>query len=356
MSICQRITSIATAWLDSEPDGFNISESIEMLEASDEPGAIGKSIGMGVIGFSQVFQKDRPDILVVLGDRFEMYAAALAAVPYNIPLAHIHGGELTQGAIDDALRHSLTKLSHLHFVSTEEYARRVIQLGEEPWRVVVSGALSLDNFRQLSLLNHVAFMERFGILLPEQFLLVSYHPVTLEYQQAGWQISELIAALKAVGMPVLFTMPNADTGNQIIRQRITEAVVENSNWLMIENLGLQGYFSAMRMAKAMVGNSSSGIVEAGMLSLPVVNIGTRQQGRVRTPNIIDVDYDQSSIYQGLCQVLDPSFREHSLDFVSPYGNGHAAETILSTLVDINIDAKLKHKVFYDIKYSIGDIQ
>ncbi len=188
-----------------EADGFEINDCVEMLLSSDTPEGISKSMGLGLIGFAQSYACFRPDILLVLGDRFEMHAAALAALPFKIPVAHIHGGEITEGAIDDALRHSITKLSHLHFVSTEEYARRVIQMGEEPWRVIVSGAPSLDNLFNLALLERQELQARFGLFLERDPLLVTYHPVTLEYEQTEWQVNELLAALQAFDLPVVFT-------------------------------------------------------------------------------------------------------------------------------------------------------
>ena len=199
-------------------DGFPIGERIEMLLSSDQPEGISKSMGLGVTGFAQAFGHRRPDILVVLGDRFDMYTAAVAALPFKIPVAHLHGGELTFGALDDALRHSITKLSHLHFVSTPEYARRVIQLGEEPWRVTVSGAPGLDHLEDLQLMGRQEINEKFGLHLEEAPLLVTFHPVTLEYEQIEDQTDELLAALDVVNKPVLFTLPNADTGGRRIAE------------------------------------------------------------------------------------------------------------------------------------------
>jgi len=207
-----------------EADGFDIAERVEMLLSSDSPEGIAKSIGVGVIGFAQAYSRQRPDILLVLGDRFEMYAAVLAALPFKIPVAHIHGGEVTHGAIDDALRHSITKLSHVHFVSTEEYARRVMQLGEEPWRVIVSGAPSLDNLKTVNLFTTQELEAQYDIRLQPPPLLVTFHPVTLEYERTELQISELLAALADSALPVVFTQPNADTSGRVIHRMIAEYV------------------------------------------------------------------------------------------------------------------------------------
>ncbi len=330
-----------------EADRFEIGERVEMLLSSDTPEGIAKSMGLGTIGFAQAYARSRPDILVVLGDRFEMYAAALAALPFKIPVAHLHGGEVTQGAIDDVLRHSMTKLSHLHFVSTKEYARRVIQLGEEPWRVTVCGALSLDNLQHVRLLDRKEFAAEFGIPLRERFLLVTYHPVTLEYERIEWQVQELLAALHECGLPILFTMPNADTGGRIIRDMIKEFGRAHPLSQVVENLGTQGYFSAMALATAMVGNSSSGIVEAAMFRLPVVNIGTRQSGRVRSANIIDVGYDRDEISQGIQRAIASGFLEELGQLASPYGDGHAADRIVKVLKQVDLDDRLLIKSFFD---------
>lgn len=331
-----------------EADGFEIREKVEMLLSSDTPEAVSKSIGLGTIGFAQLFSRWKPDILVVLGDRFEMYAAALAALPFKIPVAHIHGGELTEGAIDDALRHSMTKLSHLHFVSTETYARRVRQLGEEGWRVVLSGAPSLDNLASTKLLPPDALDARFGIRLADHFLLVTYHPVTLEYERTESQMRELLAALETIDWPVVFTIPNADTGGRVIIRLVEEFVTRRPRAQFVANLGTQGYFSLMQLADAMVGNSSSGLVEAPSFRLPVVNIGTRQRGRVRAENVIDVGYNRMEIVGGIRRALAPEFRKSLRDVCNPYGQGNAAQVIVRNLCEIALDERLIAKRFVDV--------
>jgi UDP-hydrolysing UDP-N-acetyl-D-glucosamine 2-epimerase len=332
-----------------EEDGFEIAERVEMLVASDTPEAIGKSMGLGAIGFAQAYARLRPDILLVLGDRFEMHAAALAALPFKIPVAHIHGGELTMGAIDDALRHSMTKLSHLHFVSTDEYARRIVQLGEEPWRVTVSGAPSLDNLHETKLLSVAALESRFGLRLDEPPLLVTYHPVTLEHEQTGQQMSEFLAALQEFEMPIIFTAPNADTGGRIVMQRIKDYVEAHASAQLVNNLGTQAYFSLMATSAAMVGNSSSGIIEAAAFKLPVVNIGNRQEGRVRGANVIDVGYRREEIIEGIRKALDTDFRASLSAMANPYGVGAAADQIVARLKEVPLDHHLLVKRFHDIK-------
>ena len=329
-------------------DGFEVAEQVEMLLSSDTPEGISKSIGLGVISFTQVFTRFRPDVLLVLGDRFEMYAAAVAALPFKIPVAHIHGGEITQGAMDDVLRHCLTKLSHLHFVSTPEYARRVAQLGEEPWRIHVSGAPSLDNLNTMVLPSHEELEAQFHIRLQPAPLLVTFHPVTLEFERTEWQIGELMAALSQLGMSVIFTMPNADVGNGIIRKHIGEYVNTHSAAWSVANFGTRSYLGTMQYVAAMVGNSSSGIIEAPSFKLPVVNIGTRQAGRVRAANVMDVGYARDEIVAGVRNAIAPEFREGLLDLANPYGDGHAAERVVAGLKAARLDDRLIRKVFCDI--------
>lgn len=337
-----------------QEDGFEIFDQVEMLLSSDSPEGTSKSMGLGTIGFAQAYTRSRPDVLVVLGDRFEMHAAVLAALPFKIPIAHIHGGEVTQGAIDESLRHSITKLSHLHFVSTNEYAQRVIQLGEEPWRVFVSGAPSLDNLKDLTLLDRDELSFRFQLQkLDIPFLLVTYHPVTLEFEQTEWQFAELLAALDEFDMPVIFTAPNADTRGHKIRSMITDYLKDHRSAQMVENFGTQAYFSIMAEAAAMVGNSSSGIIEAASFHLPVLNIGTRQQGRVRGENVIDVNYAREHVIAGLRKALTPEFHSKIQNMSNPYGTGNASHVIVNELKKVKLNDLLIVKKFYDLEGVVG---
>lgn len=331
-----------------EKDGYEIAERVEVLIADDTPEAISKSVGLGVIGFAQLFSRWVPDILVVSGDRFEMHAAALAALPFMIPIAHLGGGDITEGATDDALRHSLSKLSHLHFPSTEVCARRIIQLGEEPWRVTVSGEVGLDNLRTIEMLSRNELEARYELHLDGPFLLVTYHPVTLEYDQAEWQIDELLAALEETHLPSIFTLPNADTGNRVIREKLQQFVISNRSSRLVDNFGTQTYFSLMNLATAMIGNSSSGIIEAASFQLPVINIGTRQRGRMHTRNVIDVGYGRTEIVRGIQQAIDPQFRASLVGLANPYGNGEASSIIVQCLRSIPLGDTLVRKKFYDL--------
>ena len=327
--------------------GFAVHDRVDMLLAADTPVAVSKSMGLGVLGFAEVYQRTCPDLLLVLGDRFEMLAAVIAAVPFKIPIAHIHGGELTFGAIDDAFRHAITKCSHLHFASTQEHAQRIIQLGEHPDRVFVSGAPSLDNLKEIRLLSKTQLEERVGMQLPKPPIVVTFHPVTLQYEQTEMQVQELISALLSFDHPIVITKPNADTSGQIIVGNIEQLARQHSNVRVVDSLGTQAYFSLMSQAAAMVGNSSSGIIEAASFSLPVVNIGIRQAGRPRSVNVIDVDNDRSQIATALNIALSDEFRRGIRRTKNIYGTGNAAECIVRTLKDFPLGESLMLKRFCD---------
>ncbi len=335
-------------------DGFEIGDEVETLQDSDSAEDIAKSMGAGVTGFAEVYARRRPDILLVLGDRFEMHAATLAAVPFQIPIAHIHGGELTGGAIDDAFRHSMTKLSHLHFVATDEYHQRILQMGEEPWRVVVSGAPGLDKIRDLEMWSTEQLVQRYGPLLEEPPLLVTYHPVTLHPGSTHSHFSQVLSAISSFDIPIVFTQPNADTGGRVIGDMIHEFLRENSSAMLIQNLGTEGYFSMMSHARAMVGNSSSGLIEAPSFRLPVVNIGPRQQGRVRGRNVIDTECLETSIVDAIEHALNPSFRESLKNCVNPYSHGNAAGTIIEHL-KVHDTKRLLWKRFEDLKFGSATV-
>jgi UDP-N-acetylglucosamine 2-epimerase (non-hydrolysing)/GDP/UDP-N,N'-diacetylbacillosamine 2-epimerase (hydrolysing) len=334
-----------------EEDGFEIAERIEMLLSSDTPEAIAKSTGLGVVGFAQAFARTRPDILVVLGDRFEMMSAALAALPFKIPVAHIHGGEVTFGAIDDALRHSITKLSHQHFVSTQRSAERVAQLGEEPSRITVCGAPGLDSVTAISLMSPSELASEFNLVIEGKPLLITFHPVTLEYEQTEWQIGELLAALDEARLPVIFTMPNADTSGRLIIDAVRRFVESHADAQSVDNLGTRGYFSLMSIASAMVGNSSSGIIEAASFKLPVVNIGTRQAGRERAHNVIDVGYERSDILCAIRSAVSAEFRDGLRGLRNPYGRGEASQCIVERLKTLQLNQELIVKRFHDFPSS-----
>jgi len=333
---------------DIESDDFEIAAKIEMLLSSDSGEGVAKSIGLGVLGFAQAYVDVRPDLLLLLGDRFEMLSAAVAALPYGFPIAHIHGGESTEGAMDEAIRHSITKMSHLHFASTEAYAKRIIQMGEEPWRVTVSGAPALDNLAKIPLLKKEALEERFGFSLKDKTLLVTYHPVTSEPEDTTHHVEELLAALKESGFALIFTSPNADHQGRGILQKIQDFVLHHPRAWFVANLGQQGYFSVMRQVAAMVGNSSSGMIEAASFELPVVNIGNRQRGRVHAQNVLNVGYERKEISEAIRRATEPQFKLSLANMKNPYGEGQAAEKIVSKLKNVALNRELLVKRFHII--------
>ncbi len=331
--------------------GFRVDYQVPMLLSGDSPEQIAMSTGLGVMGFAKAYAALRPDMLLVIGDRLEMLAAAIAAAPFKIPIAHVHGGEVTHGAMDDAFRHSMTKCSHLHFATTTEHARRIVQLGEHPDRVFVSGAPGLDNLKLIELLDRDALSRRLDISLEQRPLLVTYHPETLRFEQTAENVDKLLSALEQISLPIVFTKPNADTNGRIIAERIAEFVSRRSNAWLFDNLGTQVYFSLMKHAAAMVGNSSSGIIEAASFQLPVVNVGIRQQGRPCSGNVLHVTHDPKAIAEAVQLALSREFRSRVADMENIYGDGRAAEIIVKQLKLASLDDDLLIKRFHDLEIS-----
>lgn len=298
-------------------------------------GEVATSMSRMIEGMAQLFRSWRPDLLLVLGDRFEMLAGALASVPFFIPLAHLHGGEVTTGAIDDSFRHALSKLSHLHFTATEAAAERLRRMGEEPWRIIVSGAPALDR------------LETAPRATKDDFLLVTYHPVTREPGREAAQADALVKALRRTGRRCVVTAPNADPGSDPIRERLQHFCRGNLGAQYYDSLGSDDYFRMMSGAAAMVGNSSSGLLEAPSFGLPVVNIGTRQDGRVRARNVIDCGYDVPGIVRAIRKALSPAFRRSLRGLKNPYGDGRAADRIVRRLESVPLDSRLLRKGFYE---------
>lgn len=327
-------------------DGFDV-EPVEMLLATDSSEGVAKSVGLGVVSFAQSFGRSGVDLLIVLGDRYEMFSAAAAALPMLVPVAHLHGGEKTTGAFDDALRHAITKLSHLHFVSTEAYRRRVLQLGEEPWRVTVSGAPGLDAFLSEPKLVPETIRERFGLDVESPFVLATFHPVTLDPAGLAGELDAFFHGVASAQMPAVFTMPNADPGASNIRARIADFVAAHPGSVVVESFGARAYPTVLSRAMAMIGNSSSGIIEAPSFGLPVVNIGSRQHGRVRAANVIDVDPTPGAVSEGVARALSPAFRASLANMTNPYGDGSAAERIAEVLTTVPLDLRLIQKQFVD---------
>jgi UDP-N-acetylglucosamine 2-epimerase (non-hydrolysing) len=330
-----------------EEDGYPIRDRIDSLLSADTPQAVAQSMGLTVLGFSQAFARSTPELLLLLGDRTETLAAAVAALPFRIPIVHVHGGEVTEGAIDDAARHCVTKLAHVHCVSTADFARRVIQLGEPPSRVHVTGAPGLDAILETPLFSTEEFRERFGISLDSPPLVVTFHPVTQEFQETDSQITRLLEALAQFDLPIVFTYPNSDTSGQVIIKRIDEFVRQSPRAKAVVNLGSRGYFTLMSQARAMVGNSSSGIIEAASFGLPVVNVGSRQHGRPQPANVLQSSNDAQEIATAIGRALSPAFRTSIDRLENPYGDGRAAARIVDILKHLELSL-LPRKAFHDL--------
>jgi UDP-hydrolysing UDP-N-acetyl-D-glucosamine 2-epimerase len=304
---------------------FPITERVESLMSSETPEGIAKSIGMTSFGFAQAFARTRPDILLITGDRFEAAAVALAAVPFKIPIAHLGGGDVTIGAFDESFRHAITKMAHLHFCYAAEQAARVIQMGENPERVIVTGNPAIDGLNAT-----------YGKPIVEGALVVIFHPVTLEYELTDMYIDNLLAALKSRTEPIVFILPNADTAGRKIIKKMRRFPKAQAH----ANLFPPIYYDLLRHAVAIVGNSSSALMEAPSFGLPAVNIGTRQEGRLRGANVIDVGYSTNEILSGIEKALKLQLK----DIINPYGDGHAAPRIVQALKNTPLD--IIEKRFY----------
>lgn len=333
-----------------EQDGFQITEQNEMLLSSDTPNGITKSVGLGMIGFADIFTRIMPDIVVILGDRYEIFAAATAAMIHRIPIAHIHGGELTEGAIDDAIRHSLTKMSTLHFTSTEVYRKRVVQLGEQPEYVFNVGALGVENIKIQKLLEKQELSESIGFSLDNPYVLVTFHSVTLENNTAESQFQNLLEAVDVFKeYYIIFTKANADTDGRIINKKIDEYVRKNKDRaIAVTSLGMVRYLSTLKYCEMVIGNSSSGIIEAPSFKVPTVNIGERQTGRVKAVSVIDCGNEMSDIVEAINKAKILKKKDELKDIKSPYEKENTAFNIYNIISEyIRTEKKLK-KRFYDI--------
>ena len=336
-----------------EEDGFIINEKIDIQLISDSPQGICNSMSFGMAGYSEVLHRLEPDLVVILGDRYEAFIMAAAATVYRVPIAHLHGGETTQGAIDEAFRHSITKMSQIHLVSTEDYGRRVIQLGENPDRVFVTGALGIEYIQRMSYLSMKKLSQELDFKLSEKFILVTYHPVTLEKNSAFEQFSNLLAGLDSFpDYQILFTKTNADPEGKTINKLIDKYVKQQEGRAKsFMSLGKLKYLSAMRYASAVVGNSSSGIIEAPSLHIPTLNIGDRQKGRIKAKSIIDCCTDRNDITANLEKVLSENFKKFTLQVENPYEGVNPAKNITNILTTIDLSNILK-KEFHDINVNI----
>ena len=333
-----------------EKDGFKIDARVEMLLSSDTPVGVGKSIGLGVIGFSDALDRLKPDMVVVLGDRFEILAAVLAAMTARIPVSHLHGGEVTEGAVDEAIRHSITKMSHLHFTAAEEFRRRVIQLGEAPEKVFNFGAIGLDNIHRLKLLDRDEFEEELHFLLGETNFLITYHPETLNKDKSSKAVNELLAALDYFPKAkLIFTRPNADAEGREIAGLLDAYTSNNPDRARVyTNLGQVGYLSAIKFVDVVIGNSSSGLYEAPVFKKPTVNIGNRQHGRLQADSVINCPNEESAIVQTIQKALSPKTQQLLQNITSPYySDGQVSVKVKEILKKYPLDNILM-KGFHDL--------
>lgn len=331
-----------------EQDGFKIDRKVEMLTSSDTPVGIAKSIGLGLIGFADALNELMPDLIVVLGDRFEIFSAVAAALVARVPVAHLHGGETTEGAFDEAIRHSITKMSHLHFVAAEEYRQRVIQLGEQPDRVFLVGGLGIDGIKRLKLLDREELESSLGFKLGKKNLLITFHPVTLEAATSADQMAELLAALaERHDTQLIFTMPNADTDGRVLITMVEQFVAQHTNARAYPSLGQLRYLSCIAHVDGVVGNSSSGLLEVPSFRKGTINIGDRQRGRLLAASVINCEPSRQSISAALGRLYEADFQA-SLNLVTPpYGEGGASEKVVETIKLYTFDGIAK-KVFHDL--------
>jgi len=332
-----------------ESDGFLIDRKVEMLLSSDTSTAIIKSIGLGMIGFADAYKELEPDLLLVLGDRFEIFSAVSAAMIAQIPVAHLHGGETTEGAFDEAFRHSITKMSHIHFTSTEEYRNRVVQLGEQPKHVFNVGAVGIDSIKRLKLLSKKELEEAIDFKLGKQNLLVTFHPVTLEKTTAESQFKNILRALDELEEThLIFTKSNADTDGRIINRMIDEYVSMRQEKAVVHtSLGQLRYLSTIQYMDGVVGNSSSGIIEVPSFKVGTVNIGDRQLGRIKVASIIDCKPSYEGVQSALSKLFSGDFKKQIKSTVSPYGDGGVSEKIIHHIREIPLQGIVK-KTFYNL--------
>jgi len=329
---------------------FKINKKIEMLLSSDTSIGISKSMGLAQISFAEAYDELKPDMVIVLGDRYEIFSAASTAMIAKIPISHLHGGETTEGAFDESIRHSITKMSHLHFTATEEYKNRVIQLGEHPNRVFNVGGMGIENIKRLKLLSKEEFEKSIDFRLNKKNILVTFHPVTLENSTAKEQFQELLDAIDELeDTNIIFTKANSDTDGRVINQMIDEYVAKNFHKSIgFSSLGQLRYLSALQFVDAMVGNSSSGLTEAPSFKIGTINIGDRQKGRIKAESVIDCLPNKKSIEKAFEKLYSLEFQDILLNIQNPYGDGCASEQVVEVLKNVNLDNILK-KSFYDLK-------
>lgn len=336
-----------------EEDGYKIDEKVEILLSSDTSIGISKSMGLAIISFSEVFDRLKPDMVVVLGDRYEIFSAVSVASISRIPVCHLHGGETTEGAFDENLRHSITKMSYLHFTSTEEYRKRVIQLGESPDRVFNVGAIGIENIKKMNLLSKEELERSINFKLDKKYSIVTFHPVTLENNTAKNQFKELLLVLdKIKDLKVIFTKANSDTDGRIINNMIDEFVLTNKErFISFTSMGSLRYLSAIKYSDVVIGNSSSGIVEVPSFNKPTINIGDRQKGRIQAKSIINCDPIKKEIENAIEKALSKEFLENIKDVKNPYGDGNVSDKVIEKIKYFLENDKINlKKKFYDLEF------
>lgn len=327
-----------------ENDGFIIDKKIEILLSADTPSSVSKSMGVAIIGFADYFENLNPDMLLVLGDRYETLAVVIAAMNQRIPIAHLYGGETTIGAVDESIRHAITKLSHLHFTSTDEYRNRVIQLGENPEHVYNVGAIGIENIKKGELLTREDIVSELGITLSKPYVLVTYHPVTLEEDSALKQTKALLEACKDYEeLNFVFTKANADTEGRIINHLIDEYVNSCNNIVSFTSLGSLKYLSALKYSVAVMGNSSSGLIEAPTFGLPTINIGDRQKGRLQASSVINCEATQESIKHALRVALSKAFMKKASKTINPYEKANTSDRVVEVIKEYVLCDKINVK-------------
>jgi UDP-hydrolysing UDP-N-acetyl-D-glucosamine 2-epimerase len=322
-----------------EKDGFPIAGRIECLLSSDTDVGMAKTIGLATLSLADLLGAMRPDLLLLIADRYEMLAPAAVALALRIPVAHIEGGEISEGAIDDAVRNALTKMSHIHFTSTHGARARVLSMGEEEWRVHRAGAPSLDHLQRQQLHSRLELEQRLGVKLDQPTLLVAYHPVTI-LRDTTIEADALFNALAATDGQILFCYPNADAGSRLLIERTHAFLLQRGDGHVFTNMDALTYWSLLRQVEVLVGNSSSGIMETASFAMPTVNIGLRQKGRERARNVLDADADVDSIRRALSKARSPEFRASLTGMTNPYGEGNAARTIVQVLTTVKLDSSL----------------
>lgn len=334
-----------------EQDGVPIDRKIEILLSSDTPCSISKSMGLAMIGFADYFALSQPDLLIVLGDRYETLAVCCAAMNQSIPIAHLYGGEATEGAVDEAYRHAITKLSYLHFTSTEVYRRRVIQLGEDPARVFNVGSLGIENILNEPLLKKEELEESLGFQLGDRYVMVTYHPVTLERRSSKFDFKALLDTLDSFPqLKILFTKANADVDGRVINQMIDQYVSNRTNAIAVASLGAKRYLSAVKYSAVVIGNSSSGIIEVPSLRVPTINIGDRQKGRLSAESVINCNPIPEAIKKAINQALSTEFREKIKTITNPYGGDNVSRVIVSVVTKFLTSTIINlKKPFYELQ-------